>query len=169
MRWYLASVIPLLTVMPSPVHAQDPAALSSRLAAMTAVSGFERPVADTLLTLLPRAVRDRAGNVVEVLGTGQGGLLVTCPLDEVGYVVGEIRADGWVTLRRVGSGVDAGFDRWLQGERVTLWGRRGARAGVVAVRSVHLMRGRDRGAPPFTVDDALVDVGPSSNSVAEDS
>ncbi|MGH7531885.1 MAG: hypothetical protein ACREL4_01225, partial [Gemmatimonadales bacterium] len=59
----------------------------------------------------------------------------------------------------VGTGVDAGFDRSLQGERVTLWGRHGARTGVVAVRSVHLMRGRDRGAPPFTVDDAFVDVG----------
>ena len=159
MRRYLTLLVPLFCLAPPPVHAQDPAALSVRLAAMTAVSGFERPMADTLLALLPGAARDRAGNVVDVLGTGQGGLLIACPLDEVGYIVGSVRSDGWLTLRRVGSGVDAGFDRWLQGERVTLWGRYGARVGVVAVRSVHLLRGRDRAAPAFTVDDALVDVG----------
>lgn len=159
MRWYPTAALPLLVLAASAANAQDPAALAVRLAAMTAVSGFERPMADTLLTLLPGAVRDRAGNVVAVLGQGHGGLLVACPLDEVGYVVGGIRSDGWLTLRRVGSGVERDFDRWLQGERVTLWGRRGATPGVVAVRSVHLLRGRSQGEAPFTVDDALVDVG----------
>jgi hypothetical protein len=159
MRWYPTAVIPLLVLAAPAVQAQDPAALSARLAAMTAVTGFERPMADTLLTLLPGAVRDRGGNVVDVLGQGHGGLLVACPLDEVGYVVGGIRPDGWLTLRRVGSGVERDYDRWLQGERVTLWGRRGATPGVVAVRSVHLLRGRAQGEAPFTVDDALVDVG----------
>lgn len=159
MRWYPTAAIPLLVFAAPAAHAQDPAALSVRLAAMTAVTGFERPMADTLLTLLPGAVRDRAGSVVDVLGQGRSGLLVACPLDEVGYVVGGIRPDGWLTLRRVGSGVARDFDRWLQGERVTLWGRHGATPGVVAVRSVHLLRDRAQGEVPFTVDDALVDVG----------
>jgi len=43
---------------------------------------------------------------------------------------------------------------------VTVFGRRGAVPGVVAVRSTHLTRGRPTGAEaPFSVDNAYVDVG----------
>ncbi|HEU5358616.1 MAG TPA: hypothetical protein VFU45_05840 [Gemmatimonadales bacterium] len=161
MRWRSTFLVLFIVVCAPAARAQAPAALAVRLSGMTAVTGFERAMGDTLLSLVPGSVRDRAGNVVRVIGAGTGGLLVACPMDEVGYVVGGIRADGWLTLRRVGGGVDPRYDRWLQGERITLWGRRGPRAGVVAVRSVHLLRGRGQGEAPFTVDDALVDVGAS--------
>ena len=167
MRWRSTFLLPSTFLFAAAAHAQDPGALATRLAGMTAVTGFERAMADTLLSLVPGAVRDRAGNVVRVLGSGAGGLLVACPMDEVGYVVGGIRADGWLTLRRVGASADARYDRWLQGERVTLWGRHGPRPGVVAVRSVHLLRNRSQGEAPFTVDDALVDVGASDPRGAE--
>ena len=167
MRWRSLYLLPSLVAFAAAAHAQDPGALATRLAGMTAVTGFEGAMADTLLSLVPGSVRDRAGNVVRVLGAGTGGLLVACPMDEVGYVVGGIRDDGWLTLRRVGAGVDGRYDRWLQGERVTLWGRRGPRPGGVAVRSVHLLRNRSQGEAPFTVDDALVDVGASDRHGAE--
>jgi putative aminopeptidase FrvX len=52
------------------------------------------------------------------------------------------------------------FDQQLEGHRVTLFGRWGPVPGVVAVRSVHLTRGRDAGTDnAFNVDDARVDVG----------
>jgi len=146
-----------------------PESLALRFSAMTAVTGYEQAMTDSLLALLPGSTRDRAGNVTLTLGRGTPRRLVFCPLDEVGYAVGNITDDGYLTLRRVG-GVPRAyplFDQQLEGHRVTLFGRRGAVPGVVAVRSTHLTRGRPGAAatePPFTVDNAYVDVGASSRA-----
>ncbi len=54
--------------------AQDPDSglshLALRLSGMTAVTGYEQRMVDSLVTLLPGAARDRAGNAVLVLGAG---------------------------------------------------------------------------------------------------
>jgi endoglucanase len=146
---------------------QNVDALAERFAAMTAVTGYEQAMTDSLLTLLPGSTRDRAGNVTLTLGRGAPKRLVLCPLDEVGYVVGNVTDDGYLTLRRVGGGprLPPLFDQQLEGQRVTLFGRLGAVPGVVAVRSTHLTRGRPAGGePPFTVDNAYVDVGAASRA-----
>ena len=147
------------------LFAQGPvvASLATRFSAITAVSGYEQSFGDSLLALLPAARRDRAGNVVVTLGSGAPRRLAACPIDEPGYVVGNITADGWLTLRRVGRVTSPLFDQRIEGQRVTLFGAKGPVPGVVAVRSVHLQRGRTAaGDPPFTVDDAYVDVGAAS-------
>lgn len=143
--------------------------LAVRFAGMTAVTGLEQAMTDSLLTLLSGSTRDRAGNVTLTLGQGAPKRLVTCPLDEVGYVVGNILPDGYLLLRRVGGGGPRVayplFDQQLEGHRVTLFGTRGPVPGVVAVRSTHLTRGRGGPGVPdpvFTVDNAYVDVGASS-------
>jgi hypothetical protein len=138
-------------------------ALTVRLASIPAVTGYEQALVDTLLRLLPDAQRDRAGNVRLQRPGGSVRRLVVCPLDERGYVVGRLRADGYLTLRRAPGRAAPSLDRQLQGHRVTIQGERGPVPGVVAVRSIHLTRGRD--APPdslFTVDSAYVDVGATS-------
>src|SRR6201981_1182157 len=136
-----------LSVFPSfrclSAQAVDPRA--RRFAGMTAVTGFEQSMGDSLLALLPGSVRDRAGNVTLTLGQGAPKRLLSCPLDEVGYVVGNILPDGYLLLRRVGGAPRLAyplFDQQLEGERVTVFGARGAVPGVVAVRSTHLTRGR---------------------------
>jgi putative aminopeptidase FrvX len=134
---------------------------------MTAVTGLEQAMTDSLLLLLPGSARDRAGDVVVTLGRGSPRRLVACPLDEVGYVVGTVTPEGYLLLRRVGGGARVAypvFDQLLEGHRVTVFGTRGAVPGVVAVKSVHLTRGRGSGAadPVFTVDNAFVDLGASS-------
>ena len=147
------------------VALQNPDSLSVRFSGMTAVTGYEQAVTDSLLALLPGSTRDRTGNVTVTLGRGGPKRLVYCTLDETGYVVGNITDDGYITLRRVGGGprLYPLFDQQIEGHRVTLFGRRGAVPGVVAVRSTHLTRGRpSRDEPPFTVDNAYVDVGASS-------
>lgn len=137
--------------------------LALRFAGMTAVTGLEQAMADSLVALLPGSVHDRAGNVTLTLGHGVPKRLLTCPLDEAGYVVGNITQEGYLLLRRVGARVAYPlFDQQLEGHRVTVFGRRGPVPGVVAVRSVHLTRGRvGPGAPDpvFTADNAYVDVG----------
>ena len=144
---------------------QSPESLAVRFAAMTAVTGYEQAMTDSLLSLLPGSMRDRVGNVTLSLGRGAPKRLVSCALDEIGYAVGNITDDGYLTLRRVGGGARLSplFDQQLEGERVTLFGRRGPVPGVVAVRSTHLTRGRPTGnEAPFTVDNAYVDVGARS-------
>lgn len=158
----------LLLALPARLHAQspDPSALAERFTRMTAVTGFERSALDSVQALLPGARRDRAGNVIVARGSGPATLIV-CPFDEVGYVVGGIRDDGWLTLRRVGARApNAIWDQYHEGQRVTVWGRRGALPAVVGVRSTHLTRGRSTNDVPFTVDDAFVDIGASSAAEA---
>lgn len=144
---------------------QNPESLTMRFAGMTAVTGYEQAAGDSLLALLPGSSRDRIGNVTLTLGRGAPKRLVYCPIDEIGYAVGNITDDGYVLLRRVGGARSPLFDQQIEGHRVTLFGRRGPVPGVVAVRSTHLTRGRggpQRDEPPFTVDNAYVDVGAAS-------
>lgn len=164
----LRLALALLSVIPSfrRLSAQsDVDRLALRFASMTAVTGLEQAMADSLLTLVPGSTRDRAGNVTLTLGQGAPRRLLSCPLDEVGYVVGNIPPDGFLLLRRVGGGARTEyplFDQALEGHRVTVFGSKGAVPGVVGVRSVHLTRGRvtPGGADPvFTVDNAYVDIG----------
>jgi putative aminopeptidase FrvX len=163
--WLACGVILLF---PRPARAQqdqsDVADMATRLATLTAVTGYERAMVDTLLRIVPGSTRDRAGNARLVLGGGPVKRLVACLLDEPGYVVGSVREDGYLTLRRVpGRVIPPLFDQQLEGQRVTVQGRRGAVPGVVAVRSIHLTRGRDTlSDAPFTVDNAYVDVGAHS-------
>jgi putative aminopeptidase FrvX len=172
---FVALSLLLLSGTPTePLCAQTVTAgeLTLRLAGMTAVTGYEQAMVDTLLTLLPGAVRDRAGNAVLVLGDGPPRRLAACPLDETGFAVGRVRADGWLTLRRSPARTHLPgplFDQQLEGQRVTVFTARGPVPGVVAVRSVHLTRGRGSlSQEPFTVDDAYVDVGAASASRAAD-
>src|SRR2546425_2439160 len=125
-------------------------------------------MADSLLALVPGSARDRAGNVTLTLGGGNAGgpkRLVACPLDEVGYVVGNLTDDGYLTLRRVGTRAAYPlFDQQLEGQPVTVFGAGGmAVPGVGAVKSTHLTRGRPAASDPvFTADNAYVDVGARS-------
>jgi putative aminopeptidase FrvX len=141
--------------------------LTRRLAGMSAVTGLEQQLVDTLISLLPGSRRDRAGNAVLTLGAGKSRRLAVCPVDEPGYVVGHIRDDGWLTLRRSPGSPSAARDAQLEGQRITIHTPGGVVPGVVAVRSIHLTRGRDRALRAFTVDSALVDVGAGSEAEAE--
>jgi putative aminopeptidase FrvX len=154
----------LTAIPPYRPAAESVQALAHRLAAMTAVTGFEQALGDTLLAMLPGAARDATGDVTITLGKGEPRRLVYCAMDEAGYVVGGVTPDGYLTLRRVGRATDRLSDQQLEGHRVTVFGDRGAVPGVVGVRSIHLAFGRgatptDR---PFNLDDAYVDVGASS-------
>ncbi|MGE5927013.1 MAG: hypothetical protein ACM357_06655 [Gemmatimonadota bacterium] len=146
-----------------PIRAQEPLAdLAGRLAGMSAPVGYETAMADSIAALLPGAGRDRAGNVILRPASGAARRLVACPLDEPGWAVGGVRADGYLTVRRLPGRMPPLFDQHLEGHRVTLFGRRGPVPGVVAVRSTHLTRGRAVDEAPFTSDQAFIDVGARS-------
>src|SRR5256884_7973069 len=120
--------------------------LALRFASMTAVTGLEQAMVDSLRALFPGSTRDHVGNVTLTLGQGSPKRLFTCPLDEVGYVVGNILPDGFLLLRRGGGGgagrtASPPFGQQLGGHPVTAFGARGAVPGVGAAESTHLTRG----------------------------
>ncbi len=166
----LAPYVAAALITGGAAHAQSPdagtPALAERLAAIAAPGGDEKRRADTLLSLLPGARRDRAGNVVLTVGTGPPKRLIACQLDEPGWIVGGIRPDGYLTITRLPGRVPPLFDQQLEGQRVSLLGARGLVPGVVGVRSVHLTRGRSVADVPFTTDDAFVDVGARTGAEA---
>ena len=101
------------------------------------------------------------------LGTGASSRLAVCPVDEPGYVVGQVRADGYLTLRRSpGSVVRV---RETRSSRAS-----GSPSGLARARCLVWWRcdrsispaGRDPAARRFTVDSALVDVGAASETEA---
>jgi len=165
-RTQLVLAVLLSAYPPIRLFAQTVDQLAQRLAGMTAVTGLEQAMADSLLALVPGGARDRAGNITLTLGAGGGPKrLVACPLDEAGYVVGNVTDDGYLTLRRVGTRAAYPlFDQQIEGEPVTVFGAGGtAVPGVVAVKSTHLTRGRLAASDPvFTADNAYVDVGARS-------
>ncbi len=162
-NWSLGMVAVASLVVPTTGNAQSVEDLAIRFAGMTAVSGYERPMADSLLVLLPTAMQDRAGNVVLTLGSGEPTRVAACPMDEWGYVVGRLRDDGWITLRRVGAGQPPLWDQMHEGHRMTIWTRSGPVPAVMAVPSTHLARGRaSLPTTPFSSDDAYLDTGATS-------
>ncbi len=131
---------------------------------MSAVSGLEDAVAESLAAALPGASSTARGT-----SCGRGAAAPRCAWRSArwtSWATSWARSwpDGYLTLRRVGI-TPAGplFDQALEGERVTVFGRRGPVAGVVGVRSIHLARGRPTASEePFSLDNAYVDVGASS-------
>src|SRR6185436_4745065 len=79
--------------LPLGAQASSAAQLAQRFAGMTAITGYEQAMVDTVLSLLPGAQRDRAGSAVLVLGSGEPRRLAACPLDETGFAVGRVRPD----------------------------------------------------------------------------
>src|SRR5207245_8891432 len=78
--------------------------LAARFVAMTAVTGLEQSMVDSLRALFPGSTRDRAGNVTLTLGQGSPKRLCTCTLDEDGFVVSNILPTGFLWMRRVAGG-----------------------------------------------------------------
>lgn len=162
-------IIALGALIALPVRAQTVDELVERFIGMTAVTGYEQAMADSLVQLLPGSERDRAGDVIARLGSGSPTRLVACPMDEWGYVVGRIADEGYVTVRRVGQGdIPPLFDQRHAGHRVTIWGRGGPVPAVVGFPSTHLQRGRS--APDqalFASDDIALDLGATSPADVE--
>ena len=157
----------LVAGIPAQLAGQAPVLddLSRRLMSIPAPLGYESALADSIAGVLQgrgEVSRDRAGNVVLTLGRGSPARLVACSMDEPGWVVGGVRDDGYLTIRRLPGSMPRDADERLEGQRITLLGSKGLVPGVVGVRSIHLTRGRSSASDRFTFDDAYVDVGARS-------
>jgi putative aminopeptidase FrvX len=105
----------VLTADPARATNRRHAALADRflaLADLPGVPGHEQRVREALLAAMPAWARakarvDSAGNLVIALGPARdtGGVAFLAHMDEVGFEVDRILADGQVTLRRLGGAV----------------------------------------------------------------
>jgi putative aminopeptidase len=80
-------------------------AVLSPLVESYGVSGMEAPVRATVQRLLPswaKSETDSAGNVWVRLGPGNGPVVIVAHMDEIGFRVDTINADGTLTIRNRG-------------------------------------------------------------------
>jgi putative aminopeptidase FrvX len=96
-------------------------------------------------------------------GRGTPRRVVACALDQTGYVVSAITADGFLRLHGSGSTRHHPlWDQFHEGQRIRVRTARGAVPGVIAVRSTHLWRGRTAETMPASIENFWVDVGARS-------
>jgi len=136
------------------------------LVELPGISGYEEAVRDWIEAHLPEDVArdtDNMGNLVATVGDGDSAILFVAHMDEIGFVVAEIRDDGFLRLKPIG-GIDP---RAMFGQALRVVTADGEIPGVLTVTPPHLMRDRakEMGAVP-KVDEWLVDIGARSATEA---
>lgn len=156
----------LLGLMPVSV-AQNASAQSAdgfaRLAMIPAVSGYEQELAGAVKeqwkTFSPKT--DNLGNVFVILGKGEPRRLIVTPMDEPGYIVSGITADGFLRVQRLPQQAPNNvFDRLYAAQPVWVMTRNGKKVpGVFAGLSVHLSPARQNAPTMAHPDEMYVDIG----------
>ena len=134
----------------------------------SSVTGREDQAASYIQSLFQNAnlEKDKLGNLLLTIGTGQPRRLITVPMDEPGYVVSDIMEDGYLKINPVGSGHNGNlYHQFLQGHEVNISTEKGSIVGVSTVPSAHFEGTRttpeyEKG--PFRWQEARLDVGESS-------
>ena len=134
----------------------------------SAVTGREEEAADFIQSLFASGVakKDNLGNVVITIGSGSPRRLFTAPLDEPGYVISSVQADGYLRITPVGFGQKGKmFHQFLEGNEIRINTTKGAALGVAIVPSTHyegLRAVRENSKAPYQWQEAFIDVGASS-------
>ena len=128
------------------------------------VSGYEGPVREKVRTYLPSWTRPRVddkGNLLVTFGSGDEHLVFVAHLDEVGYVVDEIRDDGTLVV----SGRGGFFDRYFEARPILVHTRRGPISGLISPRLGYFRSGEAR--TEFTTQDIRIYLGTDTRKDTE--
>ncbi|WP_445738416.1 M28 family peptidase [Mariniflexile sp.] len=134
----------------------------------SSVTGREEQAASYIQSLFQNAPmeKDKLGNLILTIGSGEPRRLLTVPLDEPGYVVSEIQEDGYLKIYPIGSGHNGNlYHQFLQGHEVNISTEKGSAVGVSTVPSAHFEGTRttpeyEKGT--FQWQEARLDLGESS-------
>ena len=141
----------VIALMMLGVHAEAQSLAQLRdLVETYGVSGSEGPVREKVRTYLPSWTRpqvDDKGNLLVTFGSGDEHLVFVAHLDEVGYVVDEIRDDGTLVVSRRGGY----FDRYFEARPILVHTRRGPISGLISPRLGYFRSGEARAE--FTTED----------------
>ncbi|MFZ0885048.1 MAG: M20/M25/M40 family metallo-hydrolase [Candidatus Acidiferrales bacterium] len=141
-----------------------------RLVATPAVSGYENQLADEIRAQLKNfhPVKDNLGDVVVTIGSGAPHRLIVTPIDEPGFVVSEITADGYLRVQRLPQGgLPPIYNELYSAQPVKIGTASGKWIdGVVAGLSVHLQPGRSNPPNAGDIENIYVDIGAMSAAEA---
>ena len=130
-------------------------------------SGYERPIQDVVRSwarpFADELQTDRHGNVLAVLNpAGEPRIMLAGHCDQIGLMVQHVDDNGFLYVQPIG-----GWDmQILLGQKLTVWTRQGAVAGVVSRRAPHLLTNEERNkVPQFT--DIWIDIGAKDRDEAQ--
>jgi putative aminopeptidase FrvX len=163
--WFVCVTIFSGVAMPQQAFAQRSGSEQDweRLVRTPAVSGYEQNLAEEIRKRLKEYSphTDNLGNVYVTLGSGTPHRLIVTPMDEPGYVVSEITAEGYLRVQRLPQAPpNAVFDLLHAAQPVWVTTRDGKRVnGVFAGLSVHLQPLRQNAPKMAHPDELFVDIG----------
>ena len=139
---------------------------SASMAETPAVSGYEEALSAELRERLQEHApkTDNLGNTWVTIGSGAPHRLIVAPIDEPGYVVSEITADGYLRVQRLPQAPpNPVFDALHFAQPIWVMTRDGKYVnGVFAGLSVHLQPGRMNAPKMNHVEELYVDIGAGS-------
>ena len=140
--------------------------LYKKLTSMYGISGHEWDVKEFVKNELKKYTdeikEDRLGSVFGVLKGNGPKIVFAGHMDEVGFIVYQIQADGKIKLMNIG-GVTA--DTYVSQTMVIVINQNETIKGIVGNVPPHLTKGQDR--KPLEVSDLLLDIGASCKEEAE--
>jgi putative aminopeptidase len=127
------------------------------------ISGYEAEVGKIISKRLAalRPVTDNMGNVFVTMGSGSPNRLIVTPIDEPGFVVSEIAADGYLRVQRLPQfGLPPVFNELYAAQPVKIGTTEGKWIdGVVAGLSVHLQGAHLNAPKAGDLENFYVDIG----------
>ena len=127
------------------------------------ISGYEAEVSKIISKRLVdlHPVTDNMGNVIVTMGSGSPNRLIVTPIDEPGFVVSEITADGYLRVQRLPQfGLPPVFNELYTAQPVKIGTADGKWIdGVVAGLSVHLQGAHLNAPKAGDLENFYVDIG----------
>ncbi len=138
--------------------------LIKELCSVYAPSGYESRMAELVKNLVydvcPEPFCDTMGNVIIPMHFGDMNarerkrIMVCAHMDEVGFMINEIRQDGTLGFDTIG-GISESV---MSGRRVTVMTRSGDISGVIASKAIHHKDKKERETPP-KLEKLYIDIG----------
>jgi len=136
----------------------------------SAVTGREKQAVSYIQSLFEKGElkKDKLGNLVMVFGSGYPKTLITVPLDEPGYVISQIKNDGFIKVNPIGFGhIGNLYHQFLQGHEVVINTETESLTAISTVPSAHFEGVRinqERKKMPFNWQEIYIDLGADSAS-----
>ena len=147
----------------APPQKSSPAKEWQRVLSMSAVSGHEQPLTNEIRKRLRglSPTTDNLGNLYYTIGSGAPHRLIVTPIDEPGYVISEIRGDGYLRVQRLPQRApNEVFDALNFAQPVVIATRQGIQVmGVFAGLSAPLKPDRQNHPTMAHLDELYVDIG----------
>src|SRR5271156_3332588 len=156
-------------IPPAPEGSHNPSQnILSRLVDTPAVSGYESELGKAIRTDLAafHPATDNMGNVTITMGAGSPNRLIVTPVDEPGFVVSEITADGYLRVQRLPQfGLPPVFNELYAAQPVKIETADGKWIdGVVAGLSVHLQGAHLNAPKAGDLENFYIDIGAGNAS-----